>query len=232
MSKLIALLAALFLALFGCASVAPTSITITPNIVAGTPTTTPTTPTTITPTTITPSPTTTLTHIPNPHTHHIIGFDIDDTVVFSSPAFTHAKATKGGSFWERVNTSDHLSLPLTHTLALVREHLRLGHAVYLITARRHTQGETLSATMATLLGIPASHVYFRDKGKAALIQELGITTFYGDSDTDITDAQAAGATGVRVPRHPASTYTNKDGSMRKYHPGAYGELVLPFTPTY
>jgi acid phosphatase class B len=232
MSKLIALLMALFVAPFAYLLLSAAPTTTTPNNVATTPTITTLITPTLTPTTTTPTPTTTLTHIPHPHDHHVIGFDIDDTVVFSSPAFTHAKGTKGGSFWSRVNTSDHLSHPLTHTIALVREHQRLGHTIYLITARKHTPNETLSATMATLLGIPSSHTYFRDKGKTSLIKELGITTFYGDSDTDITDAQAAGATGVRVPRHPSSSYTNKDGTMRKYHPGTYGELVLPFTPSY
>jgi acid phosphatase (class B) len=175
-----------------------------------------------------------LPHITNPTHHQHIGFDIDDTILFSTPCFIEAKRYAKANnikpfsppFWSYLNTLDHThSKRLPHTIKLLKAHQALGHTIYLITARPHTESETLSTYLSTLLGIPSTHVFFA-KPKTKLIRHLNLTYYYGDSDTDISDAIKAGAIGIRVPRSPSSDY-----GTRKYKPGRYDELILTHTPT-
>lgn len=149
-----------------------------------------------------------------------IGFDIDDTVIESSPAFAAAYArAEGTEFWAVVNTSTHLCPLRPHVARIIREQQARGGAVYLITARRDTEGQSLRNAMTEMLDIPASHVFFA-KPKTALIRSLRLTVFYGDSDSDIADALEAGALPVRVRRPAASSYTTGN------NPGMYGEPIL------
>ena len=77
------------------------------------------------------------------------------------------------------------------------------------------------------MGIPAENVFFEPNGKVERIRALRLDVFYGDSDSDITDAQAAGVRGIRFQRSPRSSYRNSDGTLAKYHPGEHGETVIP-----
>ena len=65
-------------------------------------------------------------------------------------------------------------------------------------------------------------------------ESLDVDVFYGDSDTDITDARSAFSTStpprkqvtaVRFLRSPKSS-NRKAGKLAKYHPGYYGEPIL------
>lgn len=116
-----------------------------------------------------------------------VGFDIDDTLLFSTPTFTRAFATGGtpapgdAVFWTQANRCDAGCPAETLTLAdgtskqlpasvpsgvkaRVREQVALhqacGAEVYAITARPDIAGDALRAYVEQELGIPSDHVFF------------------------------------------------------------------------
>jgi acid phosphatase class B len=116
-----------------------------------------------------------------------VGFDIDDTLLFSTPTFTRAFATGGtpapgdAVFWTQANRCDPgceaetLTLPDGTTKQLpasqpsgvkarIREqvafHQACGAEVYAITARPDIAGDSLRAYIEQELGIPSDHVFF------------------------------------------------------------------------
>ncbi len=154
-----------------------------------------------------------------------VGFDFDDTLAFSSPAFTAAGESgfEWGSeaIWAEINsTCEDFCTIKRKTLKIAEMHRERGDEVYVVTARDPPGGEVLAMWIEQNLGIPADHVFFEPDGKTERLKALGISIFYGDSDSDIADAQAAGAIGVRIERSPKSTY------LKKYNPGSLGELVV------
>ena len=74
-----------------------------------------------------------------------VGFDIDDTVLFSSPGFYRGKLEyspndysylKNPEFWEKMNNEwDKFSMPKKSGMELVQMHLKRGDTVYFITGR-------------------------------------------------------------------------------------------------
>ncbi|SUC46162.1 Class B acid phosphatase precursor [Providencia stuartii] len=94
-----------------------------------------------------------------------VGFDIDDTVLFSSPGFYRGKLEyspndfsylKNREFWEKMNNEwDKFSMPKKVGIELVQMHLKRGDTVYFITGRTKTKTETVSQYVQEGLGIPA-----------------------------------------------------------------------------
>lgn len=159
------------------------------------------------------------------------GFDIDDTLLFSTPAFDVGQASPHAydtePFWTLVNGSDRGNSQVkSSTRSIVARYQQRGIEIYAITARSGFGGDGLRAFLSEELGIPMSHVFFEPDGKAERIRSLGLDVYFGDSDSDIEDAMEAGVQAVRVQRSPESSYRNKDGSLRKYQPGRYGEVVV------
>ena len=155
-----------------------------------------------------------------------VGFDIDDTVLFSSPAFERGFASGNpyGSdeFWAIVNSSDkEVSKIKQKTRKIIEEHLKRGHKVYFITARRDVEGEKLKEFLSRELGIPKQNIFFAPHGKTQLIKQLGIDAFYGDSDSDMRYAIEAGAMPIGILRNPKSSY------KRSYNPGSFDEFIIP-----
>ncbi|MDU7619976.1 MAG: acid phosphatase AphA [Escherichia coli] len=109
-----------------------------------------------------------------------VGFDIDDTVLFSSPGFWRGKKTfspesedylKNPVFWEKMNNGwDEFSIPKE-------------------VARQLFAGDK-----------PGQNT------KSQWLQDKNIRIFYGDSDNDITAARDVGARGIRILRASNSTY--------------------------
>lgn len=154
-----------------------------------------------------------------------VGLDIDDTVLFSSPAFDKGFAEAQAytdEFWTIVNASDEaLSRIKPKTIEIINAHKAKNHEIFLITARNGSGGEVLKKYMASLLNIPAANTYFAPGGKTQILKELGIDAYYGDSDSDIQYAQEAGAIPIRIMRSSDSGYKSK------YNPGSLGEFVVP-----
>ena len=148
-----------------------------------------------------------------------VGFDIDDTVLFSSPGFWRGKKTfspesedylKNPVFWEKMNNGwDEFSIPKEVARQLIDMHVRRGDAIFFVTGRSPTKTETVSKTLADNF-----HT------KSQWLQDKNIRIFYGDSDNDITAARDVGARGIRILRASNSTYKPLPQA------GAFGEEVI------
>lgn len=149
-----------------------------------------------------------------------VGFDIDDTLMFTSPGFNMVLYGKDASgvnpyganqravvanpkAWEDLHTvHDAYALPKDIGKRLLDLHKRRGDKIYLITARVGIKGELLEQRVRQLFGVELAGplVFTAMKPKAEYMKRLGIQVYYGDSDADIESAQAAGVRGVRVVR--------------------------------
>lgn len=153
-----------------------------------------------------------------------VGFDIDDTVLFSSPGFYRGQKEfspggqsylKNPQFWEKMNNGwDEFSMPKEVGSSLIAMHLKRGDSIYFVTGRSQTQSETVTKTLQQDFSIPDASVnpviFAGDKAgqntKTQWLKDKEIKIFYGDSDNDITAAQEAGARGIRVLRASNSSY--------------------------
>ncbi|MEA3506216.1 MAG: HAD family acid phosphatase [Elusimicrobiota bacterium] len=157
-----------------------------------------------------------------------VGFDVDDTLLFSTPAFQKGFQSDtrpfSDEFWEVVNTSDRGNSMVKESVRQIVEKYRAeGAGIYAITARKPYGGEELKEYLKDVLDIPGDHTYFEPDGKTGRLNQLGIDIFYGDSDSDITAAQEAGIKAYRIERSTASSY------QEKYNPGKYGEEIIENT---
>ena len=147
-----------------------------------------------------------------------VGFDIDDTVLYSEPAFQHYIKEHGTPIdYGWINANDNqFSIPITPTVELVHFFKTNGHEVYFITARAGENGYVLSEYLTIVLGYEIRkdvNLFFMPKdtlngkkytSKHRKMNELGLDLFYGDSDSDIIAALKAGIHPVRVVRHQKS----------------------------
>lgn len=165
-----------------------------------------------------------------------VGFDVDDTVLFSSPGFHYGqwKYSPGSDdymkkieFWSEMNNGlDKYSIPKHCAEKLIALHKERGDTIYFITARTETETETVTDYLAEVFALEnPNKVIFTgykhgENYKIKPIKDLNIQIYYGDSDTDIEAAQASGKRGIRIMRSENSTY--------RPHPryGALGEEVL------
>jgi len=165
-----------------------------------------------------------------------VGFDIDDTLLFSSPGYYYGqnKYSPGSEayltmeqFWNEMNNGlDKFSLPKECGRELIELHNKRGDSIYFITARNETKTEQVTEILAETFGLKnPNRVIFTgpkvaENPKIKPIREHKIRIFYGDSDIDIKAAQAAGIRAIRIMR--AGNSTNKP--LPK--PGRLGEEVL------
>ncbi|UQY80373.1 Class B acid phosphatase [Candidatus Hepatincola sp. Av] len=173
-----------------------------------------------------------------------VGFDIDDTILFSSPCFHKLskdfakehniqfqseealwyQIKDNQDFWNKIATCDSYSLPKKSVINILRMHQRRGDNIFFITAR--TAPETkytdfLNNYLIEIIGNANKlHPVMYSINKVAPIKNNNITLYYGDSDTDIEDALKAGAKPIRILR--SSNSTLKVG----YNLGKYQESVL------
>ena len=167
-----------------------------------------------------------------------VGFDIDDTVLFSSPGFYRGQKEyspgkqdylKKPEFWEKMNNGwDEFSMPKEVAKQLITMHLKRGDSIYFVTGRSETKTETVTKTLQSDFLIPQNAVnpviFAGDKEgqntKTQWLKDKQIKIFYGDSDNDITAAQDMGARGIRVLRASNSSYQPLPKA------GAFGEEVI------
>ena len=167
-----------------------------------------------------------------------VGFDIDDTVLFSSPGFWRGKKMfspdsdeylKNPAFWEKMNNGwDEFSIPKEAARALIALHIKRGDSIFFITGRSQTATETVSKTLQDDFLIPAANmnpvIFAGDQpgqnNKTQWLVDKQIKIFYGDSDNDMTAAKAAQARAVRLLRASNSTYRPLPQA------GAFGEEVI------
>ena len=153
-----------------------------------------------------------------------VGFDIDDTVLFSSPGFWRGQKMyspgseaylKNPAFWQKMNNGwDEFSIPKEVARALISMHIKRGDSIYFVTGRSQSRTETVSKTLQDDFLIPATNmnpvIFAGDKPgqntKTTWLQKKNIRMFYGDSDNDIAAAREVGVRGIRVLRASNSTY--------------------------
>jgi len=175
----------------------------------------------------------------------VVGFDVDDTLIFSAPAFnalqpqydadvirpkdyqklTPAQRAKYHEFWDRLNDDfDDRSTPKRIGRRLLELHRDRGDTIYVISKRQSstTGVDNCTPRYERMLGVKLPHpvVQTQLRDKTPFICERGIEYYYGDADGDITASVAAGAVPIRVKR-AADSY-GKD----PVHNGLLGEIVL------
>jgi acid phosphatase (class B) len=150
-----------------------------------------------------------------------IGFDVDDTVLFSSPGYYYGqhKYSPGTQdyltmveFWNEMNNGlDWFSLPKESGRKLIELHKKRGDSIYFISARTKTKTEQVTEILAEVFGLKnPNRVIFTgsnpaENPKIGAIKEYKIRIYYGDSDIDIKAAQAAGIRAIRTMRPGNST---------------------------
>lgn len=175
----------------------------------------------------------------------VVGFDVDDTLLFSAPAFnalqsqydaavirpknydalTAEQKKQYHAFWNSINEEyDDRSTPKQIGRALLKLHIARGDDIYIISRRQASVPASDAATrrIEKMFDIKLPHpvVTTNLQDKTPYIAERKIEFYYGDSDSDITAALAAGATPIRVKR-AADSYA-KDAT----HNGELNEIVL------
>lgn len=154
-----------------------------------------------------------------------VGFDYDDTLVFSTPAFN--KAFKSGAqpfspdFWTVVNESYDLEEPKLMTNVMAWVFRVFGFRITVLTSRPPDGGDALKKEWRHL----ASQFIFvpNAEKKHVHLGQGHYVLYFGDSDTDISEGRLAKVFTLRVRRSPKSSY------KEDYHPGTMGEIVIPFS---
>ncbi|CAG9001106.1 MAG: Class B acid phosphatase [Candidatus Celerinatantimonas neptuna] len=151
-----------------------------------------------------------------------VGFDVDDTVLFSSPGFYHGQQVfspggysylKNQKFWNDLNCHwDAFSMPKEIAKKLIAMHQKRGDDIYFITARTYSKCEITTQYLKKIFHIKHMNpVIFTGSKKGVLtkvpyIKAHDIKIYYGDSDSDILAARKAGAEGIRIIRAANSSY--------------------------
>ncbi|NHZ84588.1 MAG: hypothetical protein GWP19_01740 [Planctomycetia bacterium] len=147
-----------------------------------------------------------------------VGFDIDDTILYSERAFVVAPKTETGrTDYAWINTHDKdYSLLIDPVVTLIKYFRAHGHEIFFITARPGVNGDSVAAFLSKNLNFDVrvnSNLFFSPKEyvngfkyttKHRIMEKLGIDIYYGDSDTDIIAAIKADVYPVRIVRSDAS----------------------------
>lgn len=163
-----------------------------------------------------------------------VGFDIDDTVLFSSPCFFYGQQKyspgkfdylKNQAFWDDINKNCDInySIPKDVAAKLITMHSKRGDTIYFITGRTKSEAERVTETIKRDFGMEKINpVVFTagDSTKTAFLKDKGVRIYYGDADGDMKQAIEVGARPIRVLRASNTTYK----PMPKN--GAFGEEVI------
>ena len=165
----------------------------------------------------------------------VVGFDVDDTVLFSSACFYYGKNKYSpGSedylnmdeFWTDIhsNNCDQYSMPKEVARSLIDMHVGRGDEIYFITGRtKGSGGETLTAELQKTFGIDRMNdVVFTasSENKVQFLKDHELKIYYGDADSDMRAAIEAGIRPIRVMRAQNSSYKPEPRN------GSFGEEVI------
>ena len=165
-----------------------------------------------------------------------VGFDIDDTVLFSRDVFLNLPEDKRNpTDWGWINShDDDYSQLMTPTVDLIHFFQNNGHNIFFITARSKPKGKNLANFLTDKLMFPVEvnkNLFFspretingtRYTTKQRIMKRLRLDLFYGDADTDMIAALKAGVHPVRVVRHKASIIS--------YGPNYFGNTIDKISP--
>ena len=165
----------------------------------------------------------------------VVGFDVDDTVLFSSPCFHYGQMTYSpgsddylgmDAFWTDIHSNgcDQYSIPKEVGRQLIEMHEARGDEIFFITGRTRGSGEEkLTEAIRTAFGIEAMNdVVFTasSENKVQFLRDHALAIYYGDADSDMRAAREAGIRPIRVMRAPNSTYKPEPRN------GSLGEEVI------
>ncbi|MGF9565932.1 acid phosphatase AphA [Neorhizobium sp. BT27B] len=163
-----------------------------------------------------------------------VGFDVDDTVLFSSPCFFYGQQKyspgkfdylKNQEFWTDINANCDInySLPKEVAAKLIAMHTKRGDNIFFITGRTGSPGERVTETIKRNFRMASINpVVFTagDATKTTFLKEHAVKIYYGDADGDMRQALEVGARPIRVLRASNTTYK----PMPKN--GSFGEEVI------
>ena len=174
-----------------------------------------------------------------------VGFDVDDTLIFSAPAFnalqpkydpdvirpkdykqlTPQMKEQYHDFWDKLNNEyDDRSTPKAIGKRLLDLHIARGDEIVIISKRQSPRGggDPCTPRYEKMFNIKLQRPVIQTqlKDKTPFICREHLDYYYGDSDSDITASLTAGVTPIRVKR-AADSYA-KDVP----HNGQLGEIVL------
>ena len=171
----------------------------------------------------------------------VAGFDIDDTVVFSSPGFYFGRHNTDGpggksrygddflkspQFWKDLNQyHDRYSMKKKSGDDLIQMHKGRGDTIVFITKRPcyDDDAEVLKKWLNGMFNVRSKVYCTNEQTKTPVMTETGVDVYYGDSDSDIEYAAAVKVKRVRAIRVERSRLsTNEAGD----NPGKFGEEVL------
>ena len=136
-----------------------------------------------------------------------VGFDIDDTVLFSRDVFLNLPEDKRNpTDWGWINShDDDYSQLMTPTVDLIHFFHKNGHNIFFITARSKPKGKNLANFLTDKLMFPVEvnkNLFFspretikgtRYTTKQRIMKRLRLDLFYGDADTDMIAALSWGS---------------------------------------
>jgi acid phosphatase (class B) len=174
-----------------------------------------------------------------------VGFDVDDTLIFSAPAFnalqpkydpdvirpkdykqlTPEMKQQYHDFWDKLNNEyDDRSTPKQIGKRLLDLHIARGDTIVIISKRQSPSDDSDPCTpryermFDVKLQRPVIQTQLKDKTPFICREHLDY--YYGDSDSDVLAALTAGVTPIRVKR-AADSYARD-----VVHNGQLGEIVL------
>ncbi len=160
-----------------------------------------------------------------------VGFDIDDTVLFSRDVFLNIPASKRNPIdYGWVNKQDkNMSLFIEPTVELINYFINNGHNIYFITARSGENGKFLANFLTKSFNLKITknkNLFFCPKEtingkrfttKHRTMKKLNLDLFYGDADSDMVAALKAGVQPIRIVRH--------DKSVSQYGKNYFGNTL-------
>ncbi|TGU72554.1 hypothetical protein E4633_09630 [Geomonas terrae] len=176
-----------------------------------------------------------------PTTPIVAGFDIDDTVLFSTPAYSYGANNGEGPGGTNRYGADYLANPqfrkdLNQYLdkfsmkkkageELIAMHKRRGDTIVFITKRNcyDDDAEVIQKRMNKLFALTSQVFCTNEQSKTPYLEKTGARIYYGDADTDIEYSMQVKGDKVRPIRVERSRMSTNKG---EYHPGKYGEEIL------
>lgn len=176
-----------------------------------------------------------------------VGFDIDDTVLYSKNVFLNIPGDKRNPIdYGWVNRQDEkLSKFIDPTVELINYFKNNGHNIFFITARSDEGGDFLANFLSKNLYFKiekGKNLFFCPKEtingkrfttKHIVMKDLELDLFYGDADSDIIAALKANVHPIRIIRHESSVnqysgnyFGNTLGQKSKKNPFRFNDLYI------
>ena len=150
------------------------------------------------------------------------GFDYDDTLSFTAPAYKKAMETRAvvnsPAYWRALNQAYDLEGTKIIPYMTACFFKIAGFKVSVITSRSSIGAQALVKAWKPLI---TEFHFVQDNSKKSQVLDGNRYLFYfGDSDSDITQAREAGVIPVRIKR------SRKSSNNEDYSPGSLGEWTI------